>query len=60
MQVETTKESTSTKVKQTPQEPTQQQQKSNVPESQQSTPASKQVFKKAILHQNKQHRNLNM
>ena len=33
MQVETTKESTSTKVKQTPQEPTQQQQKSNVPES---------------------------
>lgn len=47
MQVETTKESTSTKVKQTPQEPTQQQQKSNVPESQQSTPASKQVFKKS-------------
>ena len=45
MQVETTKESTSTKVKQTPQEPTQQQQKRNVPESQQSTPASKQVFK---------------
>lgn len=46
-QVEPTKESTSTKVKQTPQEPTQQQQKSNVPESQQSTPASKQVFKKS-------------
>lgn len=44
-QVETTKESTSTKVKQTPQESTQQQQKRNVPESQQSTPASKQVFK---------------
>lgn len=44
-QVEPTKESTSTKVKQTPQEPTQQQQKRNVPESQQSTPASKQVSK---------------
>lgn len=43
--VETIKESTSTKVKQTPQESTQQQQKRNVPESQQSTPASKQVSK---------------
>lgn len=49
MQVETTKESTSTKVKQTPQESTQQQQKRNVPESQQSTPASKQVSKNSNI-----------
>ena len=59
-QVEPTKESTSTKVKQTPQEPTQQQQSVMFQNHNNLHLLQSKCLKITILHQNKQHRNLNM